>query len=46
MAWFKWSRSCSKSNNKKKYIWKGFKTWKKEKGFEKNKKKSHKMYCY
>ncbi len=24
----------------KKYVWKGFKTWKKEKGFEKNKKKS------
>jgi|TARA_B100001079_G_scaffold216691_1_gene191678 carbamoyl-phosphate synthase small subunit len=28
---------------KKKYIWKGFKTWKKEKGFEKNKKKIHKI---
>ena len=25
---------------KKKYIWQGFKTWEKEKGFEKNKKKS------
>ena len=28
---------------KKKYIWQGFKTWKKEKGFEKNKKKIHKI---
>ena len=28
---------------KKKYIWKGFKTWKKEKGFEKNKKKKYKI---
>ena len=28
---------------KKKYIWQGFKTWKKEKGFEKNKKKMHKI---
>ena len=28
---------------KKKYIWQGFKTWKKEKGFEKNKKKTHKI---
>jgi len=28
---------------KKKYTWKGFKTWKKEKGFEKNKKKTHKI---
>ena len=28
---------------KKKYIWKGFKTWKKEKGFEKNYKKIHKI---
>ena len=27
----------------KKYVWKGFKTWKKEKGFEKNKKKIHKI---
>ena len=27
----------------KKYIWKGFKTWKKEKGFEKNKKKKYKI---
>ena len=26
---------------KKKYIWQGFKTWKKEKGFEKNKKRTH-----
>ena len=28
---------------KKKYKWKGFKTWKKEKGFEKNNKKIHKI---
>ena len=28
---------------KKKYIWKGFKTWKKESGFEKNKKKNTKL---
>ena len=28
---------------KKKYIWQGFKTWKKEKGFEKAKKKIHKI---
>ena len=28
---------------KKKYIWQGFKTWKKEKGFEKNKKKTYKI---
>jgi len=28
---------------KKKYIWQGFKTWEKEKGFEKNKKKTHKI---
>ena len=28
---------------KKIYIWQGFKTWKKEKGFEKNKKKIHKI---
>ena len=28
---------------KKKYIWQGFKTWKKEKGFEKNKKRTHKI---
>ncbi len=28
---------------KKKYIWKGFKTWKKDKGFEKNKKKKYKI---
>jgi Carbamoylphosphate synthase small subunit len=28
---------------KKKYLWKGFKTWKKEKGFEKNKKKKYKI---
>ena len=28
---------------KKKYIWKGFKTWKKGKGFEKNKKKKYKI---
>ena len=28
---------------KKKYIWQGFKTWKKEKGFEKNKKNLHKI---
>jgi len=28
---------------KKSYIWKGFKTWKKEKGFEKNKKKKYKI---
>ena len=28
---------------KKKYIWQGFKTWKKEKGFEKNKKKTNKI---
>ena len=28
---------------KKKYIWQGFKTWKKEKGFEKNKKITHKI---
>ena len=28
---------------KKKYIWQGFKTWKKEKGFEKNKKVTHKI---
>ncbi len=28
---------------KKQYIWKGFKTWKKEKGFEKNKKKKYKI---
>ncbi len=28
---------------KKKYIWKGYKTWKKEKGFEKNKKKKYKI---
>ena len=28
---------------KKKYVWKGFKTWKKEKGFEKNKKKKYKI---
>ena len=28
---------------KKKYVWQGFKTWKKEKGFEKNKKKTHKI---
>ena len=31
---------------KKKYIWQGFKTWKKEKGFEKNKKKNTQNYCY
>ncbi len=28
---------------KKVYIWKGFKTWRKEKGFEKNKKKKYKI---
>ena len=28
---------------KKKYVWKGFKTWKKDKGFEKNKKKKYKI---
>ena len=28
---------------KKKYIWQGFKTWKKEKGFEKNKKKTNRI---
>jgi carbamoyl-phosphate synthase small subunit len=28
---------------KKIYIWQGFRTWKKEKGFEKNKKKIHKI---
>ena len=28
---------------KKSYMWKGFKTWKKEKGFEKNKKKKYKI---
>ena len=28
---------------KKKYIWKGLKTWKKDKGFEKNKKKKYKI---
>jgi len=28
---------------KKKYVWQGFKTWKKEKGFEKNKKVTHKI---
>ncbi len=28
---------------KKKYTWKGFKTWKKEKGFEKNKKNKYKI---
>ena len=28
---------------KKKYLWQGFKTWKKEKGFERNKKKIHKI---
>ena len=28
---------------KKKYVWPGFKTWKKEKGFEKNKKTTHKI---
>ena len=28
---------------KKKYTWQGYKTWKKEKGFEKNKKKIHKI---
>ena len=28
---------------KKKYIWQGFKTWKKEKGFEKNKKRTNKI---
>ena len=28
---------------KKKYIWQGFKTWEKEKGFAKNKKKTHKI---
>ena len=30
-------------STKKKYTWQGFKTWKKEKGFEKNKKKTHKI---
>ena len=30
---------------KKKYIWKGFKTWKKKKGFEKKKKKKMQNYC-
>jgi len=28
---------------KKKYVWKGFKTWKKERGFEKNKKNKYKI---
>ena len=31
---------------KKKYIWQGFKTWKKGIGFEKNKKKNLQNYCY
>jgi len=30
-------------STKKKYTWQGFRTWKKEKGFEKNKKKKHKI---
>jgi len=30
-------------STKKKYTWQGFRTWKKEKGFEKNKKKTHKI---
>ena len=30
-------------STKKKYTWHGFRTWKKEKGFEKNKKKTHKI---
>jgi len=30
-------------STKKKYTWQGFGTWKKEKGFEKNKKKIHKI---
>ena len=32
-----------KVTTKKKYTWLGFKTWKKEKGFEKNKKNLHKI---
>ena len=31
---------------KKKYSWQGFKTWKKSKGFEKNKKKIHKIIAF
>ena len=34
---------AKKVTTKKKYIWKGFKTWKKEVGFEKNKKKLFKI---
>ena len=30
-------------STKKKYTWQGFRTWKKEKGFEKNKKKTYKI---
>jgi carbamoyl-phosphate synthase small subunit len=30
-------------STKKKYTWQGFRTWKKEKGFKKNKKKTHKI---
>ena len=34
---------AKKVTTKKKYTWKGFKTWKKERGFEKNKKKKYKI---
>ena len=40
MERFKKLRFSTTSNYSKKYIWSGFKTWKKETGFEKNKNNS------
>ena len=40
MEWIKKSRFSRTSYNKKNYIWSGFKTWKKETGYLKNKKNS------
>ena len=40
MEWFKWNLDLAEVvSTQKNYIWKGLKTWKKEFGYLKNKKK-------
>ena len=43
MVWFNGLDLAQTVTTKKKYIWQGFKTWQKEKGFEKNKKRTNKI---
>ena len=43
MAWFKGMDLAHKVTTNKTYIWKGYKTWKKNKGYEKNNKKKFRV---